>query len=401
MPIKMPSIPHFDQATYSQLCSFFSSNSNNYLVTEKVDGSNISFGWQNDKFYIKTKKAEPYFTVEPLLELQKSYPNNTVIPYFIEFFNDMLEIERQIKCTDIQYICELVYNNKPNIIEYTQQKVVVILRVIVDDIDVTNTQEGSEYIRHLTEKQFHNKWTFMPKCSVENVDLYFLKKTWDNDVKLFSRQIECRKKDIKSINEREDAKKLFQYVKDTLKRSMISSISGKNSFLGAKEIEGIIIENRDNNVMMKVVDLSNFGERRKVVWEKIDNSKLALKELKDRLISEIFSNADILANKEKQSQKILESAFDFNKKKDKSLEDWVLNVIFEDILNEVFISKSTVATRARKILWEYVVKIPDIDIAQDVSKCYNSMLSIGCEKELIRFIIGKKQLSELIKAYET
>ena len=56
-PSRMPSIPHFTQASFVEIQRFLNLEDadSTYLITEKIDGMNLSICNINKQIYIKTK----------------------------------------------------------------------------------------------------------------------------------------------------------------------------------------------------------------------------------------------------------------------------------------------------------------------------------------------------------
>ena len=67
----MPSIPHFTQSSFAEMQRFLHLGvvESTYMITEKVDGINLSICNINKQLYLKTKKIATIYAIFLLLTL--------------------------------------------------------------------------------------------------------------------------------------------------------------------------------------------------------------------------------------------------------------------------------------------------------------------------------------------
>jgi len=86
---KMVSIPHIDQMTAKDFCNLFSGGA--WEVSEKYDGSNVSFGLTEEgNIFVKSKKGNPTTETAEFFEQAKKYDND-----IFEGFGKLLEVLQQ------------------------------------------------------------------------------------------------------------------------------------------------------------------------------------------------------------------------------------------------------------------------------------------------------------------
>jgi hypothetical protein len=370
--VKMVNIPHIDQMTPADFCKLFSGGA--WEVSEKYDGSNVSFGLDdNNNLFVKTKRGNPVTNPADFERLAVSLEND-IFYGFSEFLNALnnsgvqsilLAIQEKLGVS-IQLFGELFGKAHMNVIEYSADLIgrgaVVIFSVIKltskRGEDITNTKTGkeirSEVINALNASSLWKAYEKKP-LSLEIKDI--IKKqikrvcSAENVAAMTS-----RKRTSDSLAKKASAVKEFERLKLLVKRNLLSNIKTISSSLGAQEIEGAIIRNMETGAIAKLVDLEDFGRRRVEQWAGKDALKEYRKKLYIELKNDILKNADIFILTDKQIQK-LSDAVEVRNSKFNTMDE-ILDVFYGDAAAEVELKESfKMVEDLLKTLNEYKIEI--------------------------------------------
>jgi hypothetical protein len=436
---KMVSIPHIDQMTPKEFCNLFSGGA--WEVSEKYDGSNVSFGLTDEgQIFVKTKRGNVITNPSEYYQFAKSYDND-----IFEGFGRLLEtlqdsnvinlfktLEKQIGFP-VQIFGEMFSKAHMNVIPYAAELIgkgaVVIFGIVKLDTtkgtDITTTSEG-ESIKNQIIKTLNgtNGWNFYSKkplaldinntvkeqisktCSAENMAIIATKKRTGNEAEAKA----------KAIQE-------FKILQSMIKKTLLSSVGNVASSLGAAEIEGAIIRNMQTGAIAKLVDLEGFGRRRAEQWAGVDALKDYRKSLYNQLKDDVLKNADIFVLEDKQVQKLTD-AMETRGSRFTSLDE-IFEVLYGDAAEEIEFREATEMVKDltnslkmyKKEIEQALLKINKADqkalqdtttaikaerakidqfiaeLNKKVSSKQNPYLSV------IQFVLGPKTIEELTKKF--
>lgn len=438
--LKMTSIPHFDQMTIPQTISFFEDE--NWEITEKADGSNVSFGIDENGIYVKSKKGNPVYNPQDYVDLSVAF-NNDIHLGFAELlnllinnsekFSDFYTMHNQmIDGVGFQIFGELFSKSHMNVISYTPEKIgrgaVYIFMVKTDTSgkgnDITNTPIGQRIISNFINTfQGTDGWNFYSK---RPVDINIASSRYKDEII----NIINNNKDILSSRKKIDKPQKdilvtrISELLSALKKEAIKQISGVHSMLGGEEIEGVVVRNLKNGELAKIVDLEGFGAKRVEQWAGVDQIKKLRGELYNKIQKEVLDNADIFVLPNKQVEK-LSDALEERGYKYKNVED-MINILYQDAVSErprLKLEFKNILQDTINILTDHIAKVKDIINTIDLSNPKtievtknsiqseaNEILSI-IEKiktinnaddfytEVVKFFIGFKGLNNLIQIF--
>ena len=399
--VKMVAIPHIDQMTPKDFCNLFSSDA--WEVSEKYDGSNVSFGLdENNNLYVKSKRGSPTTDANQFFQMAKSLEND-VFESFGNFLNSLnrsniknllISLQQQLNAP-VQIFGELFGKAHMNVIEYSPELIgngaVVLFGAVKHTTargeDITTSKAGRDVIAQVAATiNDANSWKA------------YTKKPVDLKIKdIVKRQITrvCSAENIAAMASRKrtsdaavlkaKAVKEFERLKGLVKRNLLTSIRSVPSSLGAKEIEGTIIRNMDTGAIAKLVDLEDFGRRRVEQWAGVDALKEYRKNLYIELKNTILKNADIFILTDKQMQKLTD-AIETRGSKFTTLDE-MLDVFYGDAANEVeFLESKKMVADLVATLKEYKLDIErallQID-DQDTKAKTDTQNAINAEKTRI------------------
>jgi hypothetical protein len=437
--VKMVSIPHIDQMTAKDFCNLFSGGA--WEVSEKYDGSNVSFGLTEEgQIFVKSKKGNPVINPDDFYQQAKLYDND-IFEGFGKFLQTLQKskVERLLKQlgdmlgTPLQIFGEMFSKAHMNVIPYAEDLIgngaVVIFGVIKLDsskgTDITTSKEGqtvkNKIIEHLKE---NSDWNFYDKkplqldidetiksqiqktCSAENMAIMASRKRTGNEVELKAKAV-----------------KEFEILKSLIKKGLLGSLGTVPSSLGASEIEGAIIRNIQTGAIAKLVDLEGFGRRRAEQWAGVDALKDYRKSLYNQLKDDVLNNADIFVLDDKQVQKLTD-AMEIKGSRFSTV-DQMLEVLYGDASDEVqFKEAKQMVSDLTNSLNQYKKDIDnaltkinkdDTKALSDTSKAieaekrridqFISELNQRISEEqnpylsVIRFVLGPKILEDLSKKF--
>ena len=402
--VKMVAIPHIDQMTPKDFCNLFSSDA--WEVSEKYDGSNVSFGLdENNNLYVKSKRGNPITDANEFYELAQSLEND-VFESFGNFLNSLkksdvekvlIGLQNKIKAP-IQIFGELFGKAHMNVIEYSPELIgkgaVVLFGAVKSSTkrgeDITTSKVGKDIISQIAETI--NKTSSFKAYTKKPVDLKIRDIVKKQITRVCSAEnmaaIASKKRTGDEVALKVKAVKEFERLKLLVKRNLLSSIKSVSSSLGAKEIEGTIIRNMETGAIAKLVDLEDFGRRRVEQWAGVDALKEYRKKLYNDLKNNILKNADIFILTDKQMQKLTD-AVEMRGSKFKSLDE-ILDVFYGDAASEVeFLESKRMVADLTATLKEYKIDIERalLQVSDDVKSKTDTQNAISAEKTKIDIFI--------------
>lgn len=437
--VKMISIPHIDQMTAKDFCNLFSGGA--WEVSEKYDGSNVSFGLtENNDIFVKSKKGNPVTDPSDFYQQAKLYDNDIFEGFgrFLETLQkskiDRLLIQLQSMIgAPIQIFGEMFSKAHMNVIPYAEKLIgngaVVIFGVVRSDsskgIDLTTSREGKvikdkimEFLNNSSDWKFYDKKPLaldidnnikiqiQKTCNAENMAIMASRKRSGNEVEMKTKAV-----------------KEFEILKSLIKKTLLGSLGTVSSSLGASEIEGAIIRNMENGAIAKLVDLEGFGRRRAEQWAGVDALKDYRKKLYNQLREDVLKNADIFILDDKQIQK-LTNAMETKGSRFTSLDE-ILEVLYGDASEEVeFVEAKQMVSDLSLSLKQYQKDVEEAlkEVREDDSKgIEDTRKAIEAEKKridsfikelnlridstqnpylsVIQFVLGPKSLEELTQKF--
>jgi hypothetical protein len=437
--VKMVSIPHIDQMTAKDFCNLFSGGA--WEVSEKYDGSNVSFGLNEEGLiFVKSKKGNPVTDASEFYQQAKLYDNDIFDGFgrFLETLQkskieNLLEQLSKMIGSPIQIFGEMFSKAHMNVIPYAEKLIgngaVVVFGIVKLDspkgTDITTSKEGKvikdkilELLNSSTDWKFYDKKPLaldidetiksqiQKTCSAENMAVMASRKRSGNEV-------EAKAKAVKE----------FEILKSLIKKTLLGSLGTVPSSLGASEIEGAIIRNMETGAIAKLVDLEGFGRRRAEQWAGVDALKDYRKNLYKQLQEDVLKNADIFILDDKQVQK-LTNAMETKGSRFSSMDE-MLDVLYGDASEEVqfkeakqMVSDLTNSLNTyKKYIEESLSKInkEDSKALEDTKKAieaekrridqFVSELNKRVSDQqnpylsIIRFVLGPKTLEELGKKF--
>lgn len=305
-------IEDLDTTTFLQVAS----NLKDYIVTEKVDGSQILFGIDEYGFYTsrETKGGDRVYSVEDY-DIQFSTTYRRAAHSLLEWILPKLR-EAGLKLGD-QVEAEVLYGELPNVVPYSaDSNYLIFLRTTEGNVNIDRlkqkldglslsvtlkcplTEDGKNII--LVEKSNHWKISSVPQILVQHqnfqhiVDMklkemraYLLQDTkfgisnmtvdkiplnripaWCSqpDWKITKEELKIEKEKVQSrlYEMKAEIKEIFLDHMVRPHGSMFST--DKNSW-----IEGVVLKYKNDGSMVKIVDKKTFGSIREFAW-KIRNS---------------------------------------------------------------------------------------------------------------------------------
>lgn len=437
--VKMVSIPHIDQMTAKDFCNLFSGGA--WEVSEKYDGSNVSFGLTEEgQIFVKSKKGNPVTDASEFYQQAKLYDND-IFEGFARFLETLQKskVDRLFQQLGdmigfpIQIFGEMFSKAHMNVIPYAEDLIgngaTVIFGIVKLDsskgTDITTTKEGKvikdkiiELLNSSTDWKFYDKkplaldidetikFQIQKTCSAENMAVMASRKRSGNEVEMKA----------KAVRE-------FEILKTLIKKTLLGSLGTVPSSLGASEIEGAIIRNMETGAIAKLVDLEGFGRRRAEQWAGVDALKDYRKNLYKQLQEDVLKNADIFILDDKQVQK-LTNAMETKGSRFESMDE-MLEVLYGDASEEVqFKEAKQIVSDLTRSLSDYKKNIEEALTKinkEDIKALDDTKKAIEAEKKridqfvselnnrildqqnpylsIIRFVLGPKTLDELGKKF--
>jgi hypothetical protein len=338
----MHSIPHFDQMTPKEYQSLFDEGGL-IEMTEKYDGSNVSFGVNaNDEIYVKSKKGAAVTEEAVYYEMALRYGND-----IFDGFGNLLKALKKpgfkeliLANKNVQFFCELFCKPQMNVIKYNPHVIgagtLVVLSILKDGKEVVHLCDGNELINQLsTEFRYANGWNVY--------DRGIIKLSMADSIRIFAKLTLITNKELNVLMSRKrvgpiaaEKKKLqhsFKQINKEIKNNLLKALENEKSKLGSDRIEGAVLRNTKTNAMAKIVDLERFGKEREKQWAGIGALRRYRVALFDAIYRDVFGDADIFFMEDKMHQKL----FDALEVKGSKLDDTneLLKVLFNDADAEV------------------------------------------------------------------
>jgi len=438
--VKMTSIPHIDQMTPKDFCNLF--NGGAWEVSEKYDGSNVSFGLLDGEIFVKSKKGNPVTNEQDFIDMAEKFDNDIFLGFArllaalkkSDFKSLISGIESSLD-SQVQIFGEMFSKPHMNVIPYAVDKIgngaIVIFGVVKlnspKGTDITTTEDGQAIKDQIVEEvNGVDGWIFYSKkplslevtdeiktqiqrvCGTENMAIIASRKRTGTEAEMKA----------KSLSE-------FRTLQALIKKEMLGGVANIPSSLGAEEIEGAIIRNMQTGAIAKLVDLEGFGRRRAEQWAGVDALKNYRKSLFNNLKEDVLKNADIFILDDKQVQK-LSDAVETRGSRFTSLDD-MIDILYGDAADEVqFEEASKMVADLSNTLKQYQKDIEGAltQINKDDAKAYqDTQKAITSEKtridqfiielnkrilnnqnpylSVIAFILGPRSIDDLKKKFMT
>ncbi len=450
---KMTSIPHLHQMTADNLMQLLVTS--NFEKTEKMDGANWSAGVMNNKTYTKTKRGKP--ETNPAAHFKLRSLNWSIYDAFgrsIEMLNKAgfpiwyKKTEKEYKSRIMKELNPKEYNgwaifgeifgsNQSNALAYDSAAVgngaLVIFGVKVDNgtpkgIELSTNKIGYEimdrFVRHFDGKDGWKVYNKKPVGLTVN-------KTYVRAIKNFLKKyigdIKSRKRDPKTLMRKVKAKQELERIVTKFKKDMLRQIDTMRSFMGDTDVEGVIIRNKDNGAIAKIVDIEKFTALNIKNWAGRKGMVDEKKQLYKDMINKVVMSADIFVIQSKVQQK-LSDYLEFKGKNKFDNLDELLKVIYEDAADEVTLkSAKQVQKDISKLIRNYIRQVKEIrqdtiekqkdestkiddfnynltmkELGEDIEFMNKFLDRVKTEDTWVRiveFLLGPKTIEDLVKNY--
>ncbi|MEI7675028.1 MAG: RNA ligase family protein, partial [bacterium] len=284
--IRMPSIPHWDQMSAAQYEKLLDGNA--LEVSEKYDGSNISFGVNEEgKVYAKSKRGIAITDPNEFDNMAMLYDND-IFHEFANILQFLQDIHFETICpTGVQIFGEMFCKARMNVIAYNAEIIgtglVVVFGAYKNGKDIFDSKILTKIFIKLRQCSYAEKlhWDFKLKQCLNLKLEYERLKEFHNPESL--QNLKSRARTDETIKKH---KEQFQKFLTETKKELLSSSHTVQSNLGSTEIEGLIIRNPVNGAMAKIVDLDDFGARRLEQWSGVGK----IKEFRKEVFRELTDN---------------------------------------------------------------------------------------------------------------
>lgn len=311
----MPKIQHIDDMKIEDFIKFakdLSENTAKYEFSEKVDGQNFSIGFEDEKFYTKTKRS-------PKVLNDKFYKG---IPHCIGFYDLHKNLSKQkviihnikenLNTDNFQVFVEILPFSQTNNIDYKfddNKKHAILFDVYSNDNSIiSNLSPIDIRFKILDELNRLEGWIFYYKNIIKSDKIHFHNLRILTFIYLTYKDVlKSRKKEHKIL--KGSIKKIIKQSKLSMKEMLLEKFKNQKPLLGNSEkMEGIIMRNKETNESVKLVDKEGFteeNEKQQGINREIGlENKWFYKEIRS-----IFNDHDALTNKEKMKEKISEELF--------------------------------------------------------------------------------------------
>jgi len=352
--IKMPSIPHLIKMTPVQAIDFFLSEDEEWDVTEKVDGYNVSFGLdESGQMFVKSKTQEPQVDTKHFEELAKVYPHNIVFAKLFNYLEDnsfqdwyeqiVRKNNSELKqlnsnFTGLQIFGELFSGDeKANVLQYKKEKIgrgaIYLFFLFLNSpndkkgINITNTKVGMNILKQF-KTFFDNKdgWKIYIKTVLDvNLNSNNLKNKIKTFLSINKELFLNKKRDADTVKNRALADEELRSLLSKYSNSLINQVTQVPSSLGSDKLEGVIVRNIKNGAIAKFVD-PEFARQREELHAGSDFLKNLKSIFKDKIDIILHSSDSFSALK--RVSKVVET-----EKQYKTIDE-IINVLFQDAFNE-------------------------------------------------------------------
>ena len=310
------SIPHIEDLSPGRLVEFVCTQSKrNIKVSEKFDGSFVTFGNDEDGFYLSTKKGTKWRSATDIPDVYYMAEFKRVVPYLREAVR---------KYGNVEIKGELIPCHDHTIVMYDEDKVMdgvfVILSLKTEQGDVTSEWGLAQHVDFMRRK-----------LEARNLGGYFYFKTVDS--KAFPRKL-VRAKRVLEIAEfyqrhqeflakpaRDEGSKslkaailgTFKQFAMEVKEDCLFALESLPGTLG-NEVEGWVLTMPDGT-MLKVVDKEKFTKRLAENWFVLGHYKQAEKLFKRKCeeTPDMF-DAHLVEFKESATNVVFNGTFTITKK---------------------------------------------------------------------------------------
>jgi hypothetical protein len=419
--VNMPKIPHIENMTIPQIIEFFADGE--YEFSEKVDGANFSFGVMEGQIYGKSKKDKVKFNASDY------YSNSHINDVFNGMGNLLTKLEKhdfqkwhafnteKIAYEDIQIFGEIFYGDQVNAIKYDESMIgcdgcFVVFGVYGDGEDLSSTVLGQKLMNGFIEMYHTEDFPIRRKELIEaDFDSYKVNRLLDY-IETNMSLLNSRKRDVDTKDRKTSARNTITKLLKSIKKNVLEATSDTESMLGGNEIEGIVITNKKNGKMIKIVDMDKFGEINAMNWADRNQLKNERRKLFMDMIEHL--NSDVLKMQSKR-ESTLKSYLTIAGKSKYTSENELLAVLLNDIQEEINIDQSL--SGIKSVLDEYVQTLfqmkerinsnMDEKNYNDTVSMFDSELSdvIGLldsiadkktpQMDIIKYMLGNKGMNEL------
>ena len=424
---RMRSIPHLDDMDFSDVVDFISDlKDNNYEIAEKVDAVNYSVTTRDGKSTIgKSKRSKPSPDPKFFYDLEHIHPVFKTMGQLIEDLNKAdfprwlfsaikkykSEIDKaaESEVIGVSIFGELFSSNQTNTLIYSKDSIgsgaFVVFGCIAytstsksTGIDISATNIGIEIMKEFVE-EFNGINGF--KIYFKNIIDIKLNSSFITSLQKFvdkySQDILSRKRGPEVLKKKEEAKNKLVELLKAFKRDILPRVKKTKSFLGADEIEGVVIRNKATGGITKVVDKSEFTRRNRQNWESNDKFMESKLSFIQSIVDSVLKSADIFMSRAKQTEKLSDYLVEQDIKKFNDFNE-IVDVLCRDAMTEVtldnpqkILSTLTALTNEyleslKAIETEYTTKQKTKDAMSENN--FNSLLrSISDERKIVNDIL--------------
>lgn len=279
----MESIPHIDNMSIDDIKRIFTCP-DEITITEKIDGENLSFGVSNDgRIYTKTKNGSitfdsMYYNKDFLqqFKLVHDYLVSSNISDVLKKYKQIFASKYRHDDISIQIMSELLAGNS-NTIEYNLGKnLIYIFDIAINGVSIynDNSSEVEEFKVDIQRCLTSQNWIvdFAEDCNIDKERLFIL------------------------LNRENDLREFFDVL-----------YAPRTSKFGNVLCEGSVVRNTKTGKYVKIVNKNTFSDWNRENWKNIEASRKIYNEHIKKVQQEVFGSADIIINKRKLGQKIVEA----------------------------------------------------------------------------------------------
>jgi hypothetical protein len=384
--VNMPKIPHIENMTVPQIKEFF--NDGDYEISEKLDGANFSVGAMDDTVYGKSKKDKERYDAN-------YYHSNSHINDVFDAMGNLLKVlsvsdfvswhdsalvdfgSPQMGTWTLQIFGEIFNKKQVNLISYPDASdtgTFVVFGIYLNGGDITNTIKGQRYLKDFVEKfnsdKFNIRYKMVTDCTMCLDKVSRLMNYINNNHHILT----GKKRDDEFKETKASVNKTMHKLLKAIRINLLNQMVGVDSMLGGDVIEGLVVTNKRNNKMIKIVDVDKFAEENTKIWADRNGLKVERRYLFSDMME--FLNSDVLKLKEKR-ESTLRDYLTLSGKAHYENEEELLAVLINDINEEININQSLSGISSTlKDYSKTLFRLKDsIDPSLD-EKSYNDTLSM-------------------------
>lgn len=339
--VSMDKVPHIDTMSYTQIKRLFSSN--NWNVTQKMDGFNVSFGLIDNNIFIKPKTGKPFTSYKELEILSNRLSYFEPFKRFYKALEESDFKQEYLKLSEdsnIIFFGELISNTRQNVILYDKEYIcngaIVLFGVKEEDNeiakDITSNTKGKLLLSNLCKAMTKSESMYWKFYLAKPIELRINIRDIQEYIQKNNHILDNKKRDDKSKLNKKLKMNELQKLIINLKKSFLVVLSNEDPFLGAERLEGAIIRNIDNGALCKVVDREYFTSMNKAVWYGRLNATNLTKNFINEIMVKILKNTDII-----WESKLIDLINQYLFKNDKfrfASESEIYSVLNKEFLNE-------------------------------------------------------------------